>query len=504
MPLIDVIAGHAHYWRHLAPIVDELRRLDVDVRVWATRNGQAWGDRWAGTRVKPRGDICFVASHNDAHLVRGRRCIYLEHGAGQTYAPGEFGYAGARGLDHVVLFLAPGEHVATKWRAAYPQALVESVGCAALDRHVQNPGHRTSLTVAFTFHWNCGVCPESRTAFDHYAKALPHVVDDLRARGVRVIGHAHPRIVARLKPWWEGHGVDVVDEWDDVLDQVAVLVADNTSAMYEAAALDIPIVVLNAPWYRRDVEHGLRFWSHVPGRMVDDAGDIVDEVLRAPDDLTSRVLREAAVAYVYAATPSAAAGAAHAIMEVVMAPATRRVVESESVSHVDTLAERMTLLGATADEVETFRRSWEDDEWNPGEREQLIGMSDAQLGESIGAVREENDYHSQTPDEADALAAELARAEYLEALKVEAYDHQSTEGVDDILAWVNSPDVDVDLPDELASAIADRAEAVLVWEQQADRPRTTLVGPLQALLTHDDDQGGHDDGANDTGDPGTS
>lgn len=467
MPLIDVVASLPHYWRHLSPIVDELRARSIDVRTFGTRSEQPWGERWRSSQS--RGQLTIVASGNDARLVRGRPTVYLEHGAGQTYTAGEFGYAGARGLDHVVCFLAPGEPTAAIWRAAYPQAAVHSVGCAALDRYSRGAAlHERQLrTVAITFHWECGVCPESRSAFTHYSAELPSIVQQLRRTGCEVIGHGHPRIWRRLEPLWRELGVDPVADWDDVIGRAGRLIADNTSALYEWAWLGRPVVVLNAPWYRRDVEHGLRFWTHVPGVQVDEPGDVLDAVWRA-DDIEFRALRSAAARHVYAPGRLAAVRAANAIMEAIGMARTREVA-SESRSKVDELTERLQALGATDDEVAEFRRSWIEDEWNPGEREQLIGMADAQLRASIVDVRDENDFHTQTPDEAAAIAADAERAAFLEALRLEAFGHQSTESVADVLAWVD---------DDL-----DRAVAVLGWEVESEQPRKTLVEPLSELVS---------------------
>lgn len=473
MPAVDVVAALPHYWRHLSPVVEELEARGVEVRSWATRHGQTWGDRWTARHA--RGDLCLVASGMDARLVRDRPTVYLEHGAGQTYGNGEHGYAGMRGLDHVRLFLAPGEPTAAIWREVYPWAAVEAVGCPALDRHQSRNPDGNPGVVAFTFHWNCGVAPESRTAFDHYLSGMPDAIARLRADGWRIVGHGHPRIIRRLERFWTAWNVPTAHDWDDVLATTDVLVGDNTSAMYEAAALDVPVVVLNAPWYRRDIDLPPRFWSYVPGEQVDEADGIPAAVARAPH--ADPGLRRRAAAYVYAPCRPAAARAADAIMEALMAEP-RRPIVSESMSHGEQLALRMTMLGATDEEVAEFRRSWEQDEWNPGEREQLIGLGDQQLRESILAVRAENDFHSQTPDEAAAIQAQQMRDQYLSELSGEAYERTTSGTVDDVLAWVG---------DDL-----DRAGCVLEWETKAEAPRKTLVGPLLSMLGGPDEESGPD------------
>lgn len=318
--MLDAYASLPHYWRHLAPIVDELRRRDVDVRTWAARDGEAWGARFRTRRE--RAPLALVASYVDARALRTQRAVYVEHGAGQRYVnhdPGALGWPGSRGLDNVRLFVCPGEHVASAWRDAYPQAAVETVGSPYVDALAvgQSPMVRSAhdaLTVAFSFRWNCGLCPEARTAFDHYERAMPTITAELASAGVRVLGHGHPRLWERIRRTWARCDVELTPDFADVVRLADVFVADNTSALYEWAALDRPVVVLNAPWYRRDVEHGLRFWSHVPGIQVDDPGDVVDAVSGA-DRPEWRRLRLRAMRHVYAHRGDAAVRAADAIQE---------------------------------------------------------------------------------------------------------------------------------------------------------------------------------------------
>lgn len=333
MTSVDAYASREHYADHLAPVAAALRQRGVTVDEWAGRGGAAWGTHLSrgAARGLPRDRAVLVASASDAHRFRGRRVIYLEHGAGQSYGPGIPGYSGGPGLDHVALFLAPNDTTADRWRAEY-RAPVAVVGCPKLDRwHAPGCGPDWSAPcvsarhsadrppeIAITFHWDCRVAPEARSALPHYSAHLGWLAAWARDRGIVLYGHAHPRIWARAASVYRHHGIATMRTAAGVLDQCELLIGDNTSLLYEFASLDRPVVVMNAPWYRRDVEHGLRFWSHIPGIQVDDAAMLPPAIAGSIRDPSfGRALRRRATRRVYAAADGhAAARAADAIMGV--------------------------------------------------------------------------------------------------------------------------------------------------------------------------------------------
>lgn len=328
MPLIHRFSSLQHYADHIDPVWAALPE-DTLGGSWAPSRSIRGAEVWNPHRSAVGDDEwLLVASWSDAvgAAGRGRPLVYLEHGAGQAYGgdpwmAGAAGWSGARarGLENVRLFLCPSETVAQRWRDVHPAPAV-AIGCPKLDAAhralaTDLPGHRPA--VAITFHWDCPLGPETRSAWPYWDRALPELVQWCRRHGVDVLGHGHPRLWSRIARRWQSLGVEPVADLAEVLERADVLVADNTSAMFEFASLDKPVVVLNAPWYRRDVEHGLRFWSHVPGAQVDHRGLLVpavDEALRDP--AATRELRAAATAAAYAHTDGhAAARAAQAIQE---------------------------------------------------------------------------------------------------------------------------------------------------------------------------------------------
>lgn len=224
---MDVIASRAHYAAHLAPVA----ALVEDV---------------PGVLVASYADLCTARRTHD-------RIVLMQHGAGQSYGDDHAAYPGGSDNDAVGLFLVPGEHPAARWRSRYPGARVEAVGSPRLDSLPRRePAGRT---VAITFHWDAGHHPEARSAFDWFRVALPELRDRFD-----LIGTGHPRAKHLLRAYAK-LGIEYVPDFEDVCRRADLLIGDNTSALFEFAATDRPVVVMNAPWYRRDVDFGLRFWD---------------------------------------------------------------------------------------------------------------------------------------------------------------------------------------------------------------------------------------------------
>jgi hypothetical protein len=270
-----------------------------------------------------------VASYGDTKRMRRdgyTRIAYIEHGAGQSY-PGDrkgathSSYAGGRDRGDVGLFLMPNEYSAAMWRAAYPRARVDVVGCPKLDLlPAREPG--PGPVVAVTFHWDCRLVQETRTAYYAFRAALP----DLAARWA-VIGHAHPRALdgpPDLRREYRRLGIELVEDFEDVCRRADLLVFDNTSAGFEFAATGRPVVVLNDPvgrtvgrGYRPNVSHGLRFWDAAGvGINVGHAADLeaaVERALGDPPQVAAE--RERALELVYAHRDGAARRAAEVLLD---------------------------------------------------------------------------------------------------------------------------------------------------------------------------------------------
>lgn len=324
MSRIDAYASLPHYRDHIEPI---WQALDPRFRgVFAGRCGTHNG-RWA--RVNP----VIVASWTDAHRVSPRPFVYVEHGSGQSY-DGHAGieriggYSGAGRLDDCILFLCPNETIADRWRSQYPDTPAVAVGSPRLDvaraRQPLRPTPPTSTpVVAFTFHWDCALIPEARSAWAHYARGMAATIAELQRRGYTVVGHGHPRDAELLPRRWARLRVDYWPDSMRVLTEADVLVADNTSLMWEAAAVDMPLVVLDCPHYRRDVEHGLRFWTHADaGVRVDNGADLADAVtLALSDPEPQRTNRRSAAVAVYSGLDGRAASRAVEAIRTVLAHA---------------------------------------------------------------------------------------------------------------------------------------------------------------------------------------
>lgn len=259
-----------------------------------------------------------VASYDDLQAAGNRPVVMVQHGVGQSYtgsASRHGSYAGGLGRERVVLFLHPSEYAARPDKARYPDATHEVVGAPKLDSLFAVRKFETgNTTVGFAFHADFSKqlkVPELRPAVDWYAGVLKE-----KPWPYRTLGHGHPRWWGRLKKFYDTcPEVEPVPRFEDVIGQVGVFAADNTSVLYEAAALDVPVVVLNAPWFRRDVQHGLRFWEFADvGVQVDEPSDLHEALAVALTDEPGRAERRREVsAVLYANRGSACQWAVDAL-----------------------------------------------------------------------------------------------------------------------------------------------------------------------------------------------
>lgn len=266
--MIDAYASEPHYREHIAPV---LAALPDGLR-------GSWSRRGTGPVI--------VAGYKDMLGVGDRPVILMEHGAGQTYGGGYPSYAGGRNREAVRLFLCPSERVADLNRTRYPQTPAVAVGCPKLDALIGvKPGH----AIGFAWHWNAQVCPESRSALRHYAPFL----GDVAARH-ETVGTAHPRIASAAAKVYADAGIEVVDT-GGLMARAALLIVDNSSIGWEFIALDRPVIWANAPWYRRDAHHGLRFWEDAD-IQVDEPSQLEDAIATAQEDAPEHRMRRRSIA----------------------------------------------------------------------------------------------------------------------------------------------------------------------------------------------------------------
>lgn len=323
-PLTDLYASEPQYLHHLTPIWAAFEREERGV-AWLAGKAAVQGPRLEELgivrtgRPKDRRNPrpVMVASYQDERACRPRPIIYVEHGAGQTYngdpAVGSHpSYSGTSRHDGVVLFICPGEQVAASWRRHYRRVPAVAVGCPKLDPWLQklqilvpaegaglepagpqdgdgpdssrvpSPlGHPSSPkpTVAVSFHSDVRYLPETRWAFPHYERALPGLAEQFP-----LLGHGHPRSYARIEATYRAGGIEATGDFFEVLDRASVYLIDNSSTGFEFSALERPVIWMNAPWYRRDIDHGLRFWDvekEGGGLMVDQPEELPDAIERA-------------------------------------------------------------------------------------------------------------------------------------------------------------------------------------------------------------------------------
>ena len=275
---IDFIASRPHYADHLVPV---WWALPEEVRgvFYAPSNLHEYLGRYrilAKLGYDP-GSVLVAAGFRDIRGTRHRHTALMEHGVGQTYGNPSPSYADGEGRTKATLILAPNERVAS---FAPKKSVV--IGTPFMDEFfLRPPTRRLEDPVAFAFHWRCSVENEAGTAFDEYKSA----VEDVAFSGLKIVGHGHPKMMKELTPFYRDRDIPVWQHFSHVMQRARLLVCDNSSVIYYFAALGKPVILLNASWWRRDVEWGLRFWDQADvGLQVDQPSDLLHVILRGLED----------------------------------------------------------------------------------------------------------------------------------------------------------------------------------------------------------------------------
>lgn len=316
---VDLLATASHYVDHLLPIWEALPAAE---RRYFYLGPRAWRDDIAGARRQDRlvrdGDVpILTVAHGDFKLARAgrRRHIALgQHGAGQSYSSDHSSYPGGKDQGEVELFLVPNQHAAERTLARYPRARVAIVGCPKLEGLPRKRRRSGPPVVAVSFHFDSSVAPETKSAWPAYRA---HIAALGRSSSFRLLGHAHPRAAAQLGPWFRSNRIEFTPSLADVFARADLYICDNSSSLFEFAATGRPVLVLNAPWFRRRQRHGLRFWDAAGvGINVDRGRDLHPAILRALEDPPEvRTARKAALGLVYQPRRGATRLAVRAVLD---------------------------------------------------------------------------------------------------------------------------------------------------------------------------------------------
>lgn len=319
--MINFYAKEEHFKDHLQPIYQKLSDGGFDVR-WVLKDDRAIDDtKWA-----------VVASSGDLNKATGdkKMVFYAEHGAGQSYSMRHSSYAGGQGRDNVCMFLSPGPHVSAKNKHYYPHIPDAEVGVPKLDDlHLamspELPSPKPVPVVCISFHWDCNVCPETKSGFAYFKNSIDKLAeiasnksDKYDSREFELVGHCHPRARKEVKPYFEKLGIRFIEKFEDVLTEADVYVCDNSSTIFEFASIGKPVVLLNPPHYRKHVSHGLRFWTFATiGPNAKNFQTLLDGIRECIHDTReNRALRKSMIDQIYHKTDGGAAErAAIAIIE---------------------------------------------------------------------------------------------------------------------------------------------------------------------------------------------
>lgn len=303
----DFVCTQSHFAEHMRPVYEALPK---ECRgKFITRRPAGKIDLEEFAVVASISDLYRVHKKHRAIYATGTELVSVgkakvalfEHGAGYTFigSTRSSSYAGGQGRSNVSILPAVNRWVQAANAKYYPRIPGPIVGSPKMDKVGKIRRRRKEKpVVCVSFHWDCKIANETRWALPHFLKALP---DLGKTEEFEVIGHGHPRHWRSFERIFSRAGIEPVSSFEQVCKRADLYVNDSSSTIFEFAATGRPVVVLNAPWYRRQVSHGLRFWDYADvGVNVDGPGDLLPGIVRALEDSEEQqARRREAVAEVY-------------------------------------------------------------------------------------------------------------------------------------------------------------------------------------------------------------
>jgi len=285
---LDFFARRPHYLDHIAPVWNSLPpehrgtfHIAQEMESYARQELDAPRLAFFEGGIPPGDHPILTAAYGDLNkVIRNpeRRIITMEHGVTQGFGTASYPGASTGNRDRVDLALLPNEYVAERFRAVRTTPC-EVVGTPKMDRwlaDVRAAPANDPPVIAVAFHWGDRHAdpPESGSAFEHYTSILT----ELAAR-YHVIGHAHPLAPPMHRQYFEAAGFEWVDDFREILRRADVYLNDLSSTMYEFLGTGKPVIILNAPWFRRGVHWGIRFWDYSDvGIHVENPGDLFSAI----------------------------------------------------------------------------------------------------------------------------------------------------------------------------------------------------------------------------------
>jgi len=307
MKKIDFFARWPHFADHMVPIYKKLGEHagEFFVAPNVSQHVENMGIRTNVLKPKTQGNQLevapegtnplLIAGSGDMQMAYARNAsrsfILMEHGPGITF-PNNSSYAGNHGFRKLAaLTLAPNFDTYQKTKNALPDNKQVIIGTPMLDPWCEKFEEPKILpakpTVCISFHWDGSrVQPEAGNAFRHYEKFLPKLA---ACPDFKLIAHGHPRNLNDLAPLYKRLGIEIVWGFEEMMNRTNLLINDSSSIAYMFLVTGWPVILLNAPWFRKKVNFGLRFWDYTDiAEQVEDPKELFNAISRALSNLDAR------------------------------------------------------------------------------------------------------------------------------------------------------------------------------------------------------------------------